>query len=245
MTTIPNLSDLQNRPTLGPNLGGVLKHIQLISFQDSVDHTWVRLPMLEVKPNSDQYWIALGLEGSPEPQTFLCDSGSSVNAISNNIFMNLPLVFQNKLQQSDTPTLGVAKDDQTVAVSGQILLNLQIDLITIPTIFYVCPKLTHDLLLGNNFLKDHTAIITYNSEIPLVYLNVAQQKQVNSLDLPSTSTKVPFPFSLFPGKDLTNSPRPFTNSLSCLQNFYSHTQQPTLPSLTKHPTSQKDNFALI
>jgi exonuclease III len=71
-------------------------------------------------------------------------------------------------------------DNQTTASLGQLRLTFKINEVQFTHVFYVLPELSHDFILGNNFLVQANAVIDYRKgSLTLTCENGLEQTQVH------------------------------------------------------------------
>ena len=143
--------------------------------------------MLGVKPSSleqnDVYNVshnAVVLRVNNKSVKALIDSGASRSFISENFLSTLGIPF-SALKTSDMSSL-VAASGHPLPIVGTILLNVNIQCLSIPTTFHVLRNLLIKCVLGVNFLQDSGALLNCAKKTLSLYDGLVCAQLISNFD---------------------------------------------------------------
>lgn len=118
--------------------------------------------------NSDYYLAEIKITIIGDTYNLILDSGSEVNVINKNIIdkiQNNPL-NREKLRILPTNNINLigATGRKHKTVDKQVLIDLNINNLILPTVFLIVKELNVDILVGCEFLKGTKAILNFNDE---------------------------------------------------------------------------------
>src|SRR2546425_1719072 len=106
--------------------------------------------------------------------TALIDTGCMQSVLSERLLQRLRL-FPDKLEVGDTQCLFGANGSR-IQIIGKIVISIKLNGLTIPYDFLVAKQLTHDLILGHDFLTETKALINYSDNSITFFENLVELK---------------------------------------------------------------------
>ena len=135
----------------------------------------------------------------------LIDTGCSTSVTSEQLINKLRIPIQ-RLEKGD-PRFLFGANNSRITIVGKALISIKLNGLTVPFDFLIAKDLSHDILLGNDFLQDTRALIDYSDSSVTFFDNLVEMKLLNKhhptvacLDiactlLPRTETIVPVKLS--------------------------------------------------
>ena len=110
--------------------------------------------------------------------TALIDSGARLSVLRATLLPRLKL--HPSALGHDDPTFLVGANGSRIPVLGKILLPVKLQGLLVPFEFLVAETLTHELLLGHDFLTETKALINYADSSITFYDNMVELKLINN-----------------------------------------------------------------
>jgi hypothetical protein len=125
---------------------------------NETDGTTASLNRVSTALSDDAVEVTACLDG--RPLQVLLDSGADISCISSECWKRLQ--FDKTLQPS-TVTYGVTANDTALKFDGHVRLPISIGDAEVEHSFHICCGLTHDCLLGRDFMQQHNGILDFDS----------------------------------------------------------------------------------
>jgi len=77
---------------------------------------------------------------------------------------------------SKDPTFLIGANGSCFKVMGKVALTVKMNGLCVPFTFFIADKLTHDIILGHNFLTETRALISYADNSVTFYDNLVELK---------------------------------------------------------------------
>jgi len=104
----------------------------------------------------------------------LVDTGCSTSVLSEKLLHRIHIPLQ-KLDPGD-PNFLFGANGTRIPIVGKTSLPIKLHGLTVPYQFLVAKTLTHEILLGNDFLRETKALINYSDSSITFYDNMVEMK---------------------------------------------------------------------
>ena len=107
----------------------------------------------------------------------LVDTGCATSVLAERLLIRLRLLPQ-PLKSGD-PNFLFGANGSRIRIIGKIMISVKLNGLTVPFDFLVSENLTHDLILGHDFLKETRALINYSDSSITFFENLVEMKIMN------------------------------------------------------------------
>ena len=107
----------------------------------------------------------------------LIDTGCSTSVTSEQLIKKLQIPIQ-RLEKGD-PRFLFGANNSRITIVGKTPISIKLNGLTVPFDFLIAKDLSHDILLGNDFLKDTRALIDYSNSSVTFFDHLVEMKLLN------------------------------------------------------------------